>query len=51
MYFNTDYSFKKKILEHQISISEWFLKVYVTLKIGVMADENSALSLEKKSNI
>ncbi len=28
---------KKMLLEHQISISEWFLKDHVTLKTCVMA--------------
>ncbi len=40
--FNIDNN-KKKNLEHQISILEWFLKYHVTPKTGVMAVENQAL--------
>ncbi len=32
-------------LEHQISILQWFLKDHVTLKIEVMAAENSVFHL------
>ncbi len=35
-------------LEHQISISEWFQKGHVTLKTGVIAAENSALTSQEK---
>ncbi len=31
------------VFEHQISMSEWFLKDHVTLKTGVLTAENSAL--------
>ncbi len=34
-------------LEHKISVSEWFLKDHVTLKIGVMAAENSAIPYQE----
>ncbi len=34
-------------LEHQISISEWFQKGHVTLKTGVIAAENSALTSQE----
>ncbi len=33
--------FKEMFLEHQICILQWFLKDHVTLKIEVMAAENS----------
>ncbi len=33
--------------KHEISILEWFLKDFVTLKTGVMAADNSALLLQK----
>ncbi len=35
--FNIDNNNKKKVLEQQISILEWFLKDHVTLKTGVIA--------------
>ncbi len=39
---------KSMFLEHQISILEWFLKDHVTVRTGVMDDENSALSSQEK---
>ncbi len=43
------------MLEHQISVLEWFLKDHVKIKTGVMTPKNSALpsqnKLHKKNNI
>ncbi len=36
------------VIEDQISILEWFLKDHVTVRNGVMDDDNSSLPSQEK---